>query len=90
MLVAPVLLGSQVGQSDTETRQKISGEVVIPPTHSHMLQNAAGDYSLRRRLLACLPMKTSSRVLFGTCVLITDPFSGECNKELLSFSVKQL
>lgn len=36
--VAPVLLESQVGYSDSETRQKISGEVVIPPTHSHMLQ----------------------------------------------------
>ena len=61
-----------MGYSDTKTRQKISGEVVIPPTHSHMLQNAAGDYSLKRRLPPCIQMKVSSRGLFGTCALLSD------------------
>lgn len=73
-LVAFVLLESQVGYSDTETKQEISGEVVSPPTHSHMLQNAAGDYCLKRRLLACIPMKISPQVLFGMCALITNPY----------------
>lgn len=54
-----------MGYSDIETRQKASGEVVIPPTHSHVLQDAAGKYSLKRRLLACIPVKISPRVLFG-------------------------
>lgn len=84
-----MLLESQVGYSDIETRQEIRGEVVSPPTHSHMLQNAAGDYSLKRRLLACIPMKKSPQVLFGTCALITNPCLRKVNKEVLSFSVKQ-
>lgn len=75
-----------MGYSDIETGQKMSGEVVTPPTHSHMLQIAAGDYSLKRRLLACIPTKISPQRLFGTCALITDPYSREVNKEeVLSF-----
>lgn len=64
--------GEPCGYSDIETRQKTSGEVVIPPTHSHVLQNAAGEYSLKRKLLACIPMKMSPRFLFGPCALIID------------------
>lgn len=83
-----MLLESQLGYSDIETGQETSGEVVIPPTHFHVSQHAAGECSLKRRLLACISMKTSPWVLFSTCALIIDPESREVNKEeVLCFAV---
>lgn len=62
--------------------------MVIPPTHSHMSQNAAGDYSLKRTLQACMPMKISPQAVWHMRALITDPSFREVNNKILSFTVK--
>lgn len=59
------------------------------PTHTcHMSPNAAGDYSLKRTLQACMPMKISPRAVWHVRALITDPCFREVNTEILSFPVK--
>lgn len=52
--------------SDIETRQKTSGEVVVPPTHSHVLQNAAGVFSQEKA--TCIPMKITPRLVWPLCL----------------------